>query len=623
MAIVLSVPLLAALALAGLRVDDALATADTYRDLRRVADTARSGSALIRTLADERDRAVDPRAGHSARDVAEARRRTDRDARIFTGKLDALPAGAGLNGHRDAVTAALRRLGALRAAQNHHAPPHTVESGFGAVILTVAGVHNQVGSAAGDLQSAGWTLYNLALDTAMLSGQRANLSLAVARRTMSPGSRGTYLAAQLVRDTTGREFGYFADPAEAARFRRINGSAQARRIASVASTVETAGDGAFLAARLPGDWYASMTAVGRELTALQDEVEAHVVRAAEEQRARARRAVVTDCLVAAAILLAATLIAHRASRGLVRGLGRLSASATEVAERRLPEVTRHLSEGTPLPAEPAGGALDVRSRDELGDVARAFDHVYREAVRLGREQARLREDVNTAFRNLSWRNTTLVRRQLAVISDLEDDELDPDRLASLFRVDHLATRIRRNSENLLVIAGADTGSRRTAPMDLLSVLRAAVSAIEQYERVAFGPLPGVDLAGYATHDVVHLMSELLDNAASFSSPLAPVDVCGARLPDGRLLLEVRDQGIGLGDAELRRATTLLDGSGATPADAARTMGLYVAGALARKHGIGVRLRPGEPTGTVAAVLVPAELLVTGAELPAGRRSGPS
>ncbi|WP_256105565.1 nitrate- and nitrite sensing domain-containing protein [Streptomyces sp. ODS05-4] len=616
MAIVLSVPLLAALVLAGLRISDAVDAADTSRDLRDIAATARSGSALIRALADERDRAVDPRARHSASATAGARGRTDRDATVFSGKLDDLPAAAGMRRHRSAVVAALKRLRELRRAHDDGAPPSTVQSGYGAVILTVAGVHNQVGSAEGDLQSSGWTLYNLALDTAMLQGQRANLSLAVAKKDMSAGSRGNYLAAQLVRDTTGREFTYFADRSETARFDRIAGSAASRRIAAAASAVERADGGRSLVAGLPKGWYEAMTKVGEDLTRLQDDVERHVVRAAEEQRMQARHAVVTDCLVAAGILLAAMLVAHLSSRGLVRGLKRLSASASEVAEQRLPVVTRHLSNGTPLPAEWESGVLSVRSHEELGEVARAFNHVYLEAVRLGREQARLREEVNSAFRSLSWRNSNLVERQLTLISDLESEELDPAKLARLFRVDHLAVRIRRNSENLLVIAGADAGHRRTGDMDLVSVLRAAACAIESYERVAYGPVPEVELAGFATHDVVHLVSELLDNAVSFSSPATEVDVCGTRLPDGRLLLEVRDQGIGITGAELHRATMLLRGSRTSSVDAARTMGLHVVGVLARRHGVDVRLRSGAPAGTVAAVILPPGLLVEPPAAPA-------
>ena len=162
--------------------------------------------------------------------------------------------------------------------------------------------------------------------------------------------------------------------------------------------------------------------------------------------------------------------------------------------------------------------VPVHTREEVGEVARAFDAVHAQAVRLAAEQATLQNTVNSMFVNLSRRSQSLVDRQLQLIEELESNEQDPDQLASLFRLDHLATRMRRNSENLLVLAGTDLAKRTTHHVPVVDVLQAAVSEVEQYERVTVEHPPAVAVVGRAANDLQHLLSELLDNATSFSPP---------------------------------------------------------------------------------------------------------
>jgi hypothetical protein len=223
-------------------------------------------------------------------------------------------------------------------------------------------------------------------------------------------------------------------------------------------------------------------------------------------------------------------------------------------------------------------------------VARAFDRVHNEAVRLAAEEALLRANLNAMFVNLSRRSQSLIERQLGIIETLEQSEQDSDRLSSLFRLDHLATRMRRNSENLLVLAGHEAPRKWTKPVPLVDVLRAAVSEIEQYERIMLNVQSGLLIAGRAASDVVHLAAELAENSTTFSRADTRVLVSGQQLPSGGVLIEISDQGLGIPEQELAHANWRLDNPPVIDVSVSRRMGLFVVGRLAARHGIRVRLR---------------------------------
>jgi signal transduction histidine kinase len=306
-----------------------------------------------------------------------------------------------------------------------------------------------------------------------------------------------------------------------------------------------------------------------------------------------------------ALALALTVVV---GRSMVRPLRRLRAGALEVAGVRLPDMVRRMSEtdgaGVPLDVEP----IDVDSSDEIGEVARAFDQVHREALRLAANEAALRGNVNAMFVNLSRRSQSLVERQIRLIDDLEQGEQDAERLANLFQMDHLATRMRRNSENLLVLAGHDASRRWNQPVALVDVLRAAISEIEQYERVALNVQPGIAVRGPAVNDVVHLIAELAENATSFSSAETPVAVSGHLLNSGGVLLDISDQGVGMGAEEMAHANWRLDNPPVVDVAVSRRMGLFVVARLAARHGIRVRLRPAPTGGLTALVWLPDEVV---------------
>ncbi|WP_198422503.1 sensor histidine kinase [Streptomyces sp. QHH-9511] len=229
-------------------------------------------------------------------------------------------------------------------------------------------------------------------------------------------------------------------------------------------------------------------------------------------------------------------------------------------------------------------------------------------VLLTAELERLRHSVHHTFVNLSLRSLGLVERQLGVIEKLEEREQDPDRLATLFKLDHMATVMRRHSENLLVLAGHEHVHGHPGPVPLVDVLRAAVSEIERYERVAIQSLPPhAQVAGFAADDLSHLVAELLENATSFSPPDAQVQLSGWLLESGEVMLSVQDEGIGMTESRLAELNARL--AEADPADAqGEGLGLRVAGLLAARHGVRVQLREQKQGGIAAVVVLPLPLL---------------
>jgi signal transduction histidine kinase len=325
--------------------------------------------------------------------------------------------------------------------------------------------------------------------------------------------------------------------------------------------------------------------------------------------------------LAAVILLVALVVAIAVmfvvGRHLLSSLSALRRSALEVAEHRLPDAVARIrdrgDDAGPIAVEP----VPVTSMDEVGQVARAFDAVQQQALRLATEQAGLRAKYSSVFINLSRRSQGLVQRQLQLLERLERDEEDADQLATLFQLDHLATRMRRNNENLMVLSGSDVGRRNQRPASLADLLRAAVSEIEQYQRVVMLPPPSVQIVGYAVGDLVRLTAELLDNATAFSAPDTQVTIASHEFEDGSVCIAVLDEGIGMSQEELDEANGKLADSGSIDVSTSRRMGLFVIGRLASRHGIEVRLGGGhEVIGVRATVTVPEELASsTGADTP--------
>jgi signal transduction histidine kinase len=348
------------------------------------------------------------------------------------------------------------------------------------------------------------------------------------------------------------------------------------------------------------------------------ELNGNISALANTSRTNATTGLLVTSLVTLLLLLLVALVSTIVARSLIRPLRKLRADALDVAGNRLPEMVRRLSQSEGADEGVEIEPIGVTSTDEIGEVARAFDQVHREAVRLAADEAMLRGNLNAMFINLSRRSQSLIERQLSLIDSLEQSEQDPSRLSSLFRLDHLATRMRRNSENLLVLAGHEVTRRWSQPVPLVDVLRAAISEIEQYERVVLNVQPGIVVVGQAVNDVVHLVAEIVENATTFSPEDTQVYVSGQPLSSGGVLLDITDTGVGVSDQEMSHANWRLDNPPVVDVAVSRRMGLFVVGRLAARHGVRVRLRHAQAGGLTALIWLPDTVAAPEVAPPLGR-----
>jgi signal transduction histidine kinase len=362
----------------------------------------------------------------------------------------------------------------------------------------------------------------------------------------------------------------------------------------------------------PQDWDQRNAVAIDNIATVENNLRQRIQRTAQALLDHVRTAAGLNSVILFFALGLGVLVGIFVTRALLRPLGVLKRTALDVADRRLPEAMARIRDGE-LP-EAAVEPVPVGTREEIGQVARAFDEVHSQAVRLASEQAQLRANVNDIFVNLSRRTQGLVERQLKLIDRLESGEQDPQQLDNLFQLDHLATRMRRNSENLLVLAGNDAANRSGRPVRLVDVLRAAVSEVEQYQRLVLQQPPAVLVLGRSASDLVHLLAELLDNATQFSPPDSHVMVSSDFGADGSVAIEVADRGVGMTEAELAEANDRLARPPLVDASVSRRMGLFVVGRLAGRHGIEVQLRRGEGgVGVWASVVMPSRLVRVASE----------
>ncbi|MER5868077.1 nitrate- and nitrite sensing domain-containing protein [Kitasatospora sp. NPDC002040] len=369
---------------------------------------------------------------------------------------------------------------------------------------------------------------------------------------------------------------------------------------------------AFQAARdsglTPEHWNQATASHINALRATETRLLEEVVGDAANIKNRAQTDMILNSVIVVVSLALAGLFTGLIARSMILGMRTLNSAALEIANHRLPDLVEKLSKTDPDRVDTSVSPIPLHGRDEIGEVARAFDQVHQQAVSLAAEQALLRGNVNAIFTNLSRRSQGLIQRQLALITDLENNEADPDQLENLFKLDHLATRMRRNGENLLVLAGEEAGRRWNTPVPLVDVLRAAASEVEQYERIELAGIPEAEVVGAAVTDLVHLLAELLENATSFSSPQTRVLVNATRLPDGRVLVEIHDKGIGLTAEDFAEINEKLAEPPTVDATISRRMGLFVVGRLSQRHDVRVQLRPsGESAGTTSLVMLPQPL----------------
>ncbi|PWI42576.1 hypothetical protein CK485_09575 [Streptomyces sp. ICBB 8177] len=632
MLLLVLVPLIAIIPLAGVRVVTDLGTLRAVADLRDQALLAQRISTLVNQVGEERDLTEVALTGtgvHGDASLARARQATDTAAGALSTALDRhhravadLPPATRLLGDR--AEARLGDLAPLRASVirlgtvaptftayttiiddlmdfGDQLSVNTTDHTLGNLVATLAQVEQaeeqtsvERGYLVGVLRSGGFTLE-----------QKQELEQAQAQFTSAYDAIANDAPAGIANlyqsTVSGNEIGAADGTLQAV----TDAAQEGTPLSSLGTSEQTA--------------YQAMTVKLEAIQSIQDRVIAAMTQRASHLLDAGREELYENVAIIVAVVLLSFLGAAVLARSVVRPLRALRGSALEIADKRLPDVVRRLGDARLSDPDEAEDLMrvrpiGVRSRDEVGQVARAFDRVHSEAVRLAAEQAMMRGNVNAMFTNLSRRSESLVQRQLRLIDELEGGEQHPGRLESLFKLDHLATRMRRNNENLLVLAGEEQGRRWNRPVLLLDVVRAATAEVEQYERVTVTELPDIALAGHAATDVVHLIAELIENAAEFSAPDTEVVVGATTLGYGAVLLEITDAGLGMPPEELAEVNARLAEPPVVDVAISRRMGLFVVGRLAAKYRVRVRLEHAATGGVSALVTLPMSLLKAASEV---------
>jgi signal transduction histidine kinase len=607
--VLVAIPTVLGLALTGLQVADATRSAEVYGQVGRLAVLGQQVTGLAQAMEDERAgtaafiEARRPAAGlvalHRQYVItdgwgARVRRLVHQLGRGYPARTRA---GAAT------VLASIAELPGLRrhAAQSQ-APVLAVINGYSVATAGLFPINDGIADLSGKptLISSVRALGSLSRMKDQASQQQVILGVALAEGSFAPGVRTALITAQAQQASDLASFRSSATPEESWALAATLAGPLAGQARAVEQRATTAGPGALaLGAQASQQWEAGMSFTVGWTRHAEQQLAAWITTYTQSlQRSTMRSAIITGgvALAVLAVVLLATMIV---ARSLVRPLRRPEAAAADVAGARLPAEIRALdvagNSGHVVPVTP----IDMRA--------------HREAVRPAGEEPRLRGSVGAISASFFRRSHSLLERLLRLIDSLELSEDDPGRLASLFQIDHLATRMRRNSDSALVLAGHEAHRPWAEPVTLVDVLRAAVSEIEQYGRVVLDVQPAVSVNGSAVADTVHLLAELLENATEFSPRTTQVIVSGHRVRGGGSLINITDGGMGMPEEHLRQLNWQLDHPPLADAAVDRHMGLFAVAHLAARHGIKVALGQPPDGGTTAEVHLPAALISQDAE----------
>ncbi|MGW5428853.1 sensor histidine kinase [Streptomyces sp. NPDC004059] len=640
---ILLIPVTVGLVMGGFQVKSSIDTWQQARDAENTARLVRASLTYANALENERDVTAAPLLkGKLAKPedkatIKAARNATDQAADAFDQAAQNMPNESGLQRRLKLFRQVEPYLRTLRAgAYTSTFKGVDTEEGYVKVAHPLMEFANELGLGTGNITSYGRTVYALSLTKAALSLDRSiGMHMLVKPGPDAPNlasqrvalSSYAYLEGIAVEEYLGGGTQADADRLDAEqRDIETKAAAMAQQaksknpnyvpppskpqvmvtdLASLDSPSPASLQQLALKGVTPQNWWAVNTLKFDAYRHIESDMADKAVNEASDIADNAKTsAFITGAVVVVALLLA-FILAGAVARQMSRSMRQLRNAAFGIAEQRLPMLVDQLSRTDPGRVDTRVAPIPITTKDEIGEVARAFDQVHREAVRLASEQALLRGNINAIFTNLSRRNQSLIEGQLTLITDLENNEADPDQLENLFKLDHLATRMRRNGENLLVLAGEEPGRRWDQPVPLVDVLRAASSEVEQYERIELSGVPEAEIHGRAVTDLVHLLAELLENATTFSSPQTKVRVTATRLPDGRIMIEIHDKGIGLTAEDFADINHKLANPPTVDAAISQRMGLFVVGRLSDRHGIRVQLRPsGEQAGTTSLVMLP-------------------
>lgn len=639
---ILLIPVIIGLIMGGFQVKGSIDTWSEAQEAEKIARVVRAASDYGQALLDERDLTAQPLlSGDRDADIVEQSRATTDEARTaFDAAVKDMPAKPGLERRLKLFKVDEPKLPELRkAAYSQALDPVKTEEGYTQVQHSLMQFANELGLGTGNVTSYGRTVYAIELSKAAESLQRSIGMHLLVRPSKKPAVYNDQVKAfgsyNYLEQIALAEFNAGGTQADVDRLKQVMaGKAEegAKRLKAAREQADAAGqdfvtppsiDGSVFDGMVreigqgqdpedlakkgitPETWMAAATAKFEGYATVEKELVDKAVDEAAKISSDAKSDAIVNGLIVVIALLAAFILAGLMARQMSRAMRQLRTAAFSIAEQRLPSLVDQLSRTDPGRVDTRVQPIPITTQDEIGEVARAFDQVHREAVRLAAEQAMLRGNVNAIFTNLSRRNQSLIEGQLTLITDLENNEADPDQLESLFKLDHLATRMRRNGENLLVLSGEEPGRRWDQPVPLVDVLRAASSEVESYERIELSGVPEAEIHGRAVTDLVHLLAELLENATTFSSPQTKVKVTATRLPDGRVMVEIHDKGIGLTAEDFADINHKLANPPTVDAAVSQRMGLFVVGRLADRHGIRVQLRPsGEQAGTTSLVMLP-------------------
>jgi HAMP domain-containing protein len=617
-AVILILPVLACAVLGVLRVSSRISTSRQADRVTKLTEFSLRGTNLAHELERERGlagrylqaapndpslQALRDQEGASDKAMADYRKSVDQlDVRSLT------PAA------KDKLSSALGDLNGL-ADLRHDIGEHGIGAPGALDIYstTVADLLNANRELIGrisdpDLAQAVGAFVAVSRITELAALERELVSSVLANGSFGAGQYGSLTSTLATRSVLQAEFQATATPEQRDVFvQTIVGPEVQRAKELQATVVATQGNGKL--AVDPNQWWAVTSAEIDLMHQVAQRLGASAVSRSRSIENSANLRAAADSLAVLLVLALAAGLSLMVARSMLRPLRLLERSAKDVAQNRLPGVVAKLqrSSGEAPDLSHEIEPVTVPSRDEVGEVAAAFNAVNEVAVRVAAEQAALRMSIGDIFLNLARRSQALIDRQLELIDELEE-EADSRTLASLFQLDHLATRMRRNAENLIVLSGAEPPRRWTQPIPLGEVIRGAIAEVEDYQRVALVPMEDVAVPGHAGADIIHLLSELIENATSFSPPGTVVRVGGQPAATG-YIVEVEDRGLGMSDEELQEANERLANPPAIDFAVSRMLGLFVVSRLARRYGIRVQLRHSSYGGITAMVMLPASVVL--------------
>ena len=615
---VLVVPLVLAGILGALRVTDLVHKAQGYATLDHQGEFVQRLGRVAYDLQGERQQVAELLATAKSTDraalrpvvQAQVQRVNTAITKLRTAERTAEEVGSPTD--QEAYRAAVNRLAGLAALRQAtfgstpapgSAAARSAITGYSRLIVGLLGLERDVLNGAPDPVARridGIKALSVAKEQA--SWQHAVLLVGILSGGLSVQQQAALRAAEARFDTASDEFGQALSPDQRELYFDTRAVLDRKRL------LEAALDRAVRAAPLetvPGDWNSAaagtVETMHQGITTLLSELRMD----AQTRGARAWRQAFREGAAVAVMLLLAVALLVVVMRSLLQSLRALRTAAFEVADRQLPQAVEQVLATDATPEQAAVDPLPVHSQEEVGQVARAFDTVHAQAVRLATAQAQLCSSLKEVFLTLSRRSQRLLDQQLRLIEELRGAARDPELVSSVRQLDRLAARMRRHSDNLLLLAGA---ARREAedPVPVLDVLNNALAEIDEYQWVSVGSSPAAMVIPPVAGDLVHLIAELLDNATSVTPQGTMVTLRAALTEDHGLLVEITDSGPGLSPDELQTINARLASAPETDATVSGQMGLFVVRKLAAQHGLTVRLRQrlGEHGITATALLPP-------------------